>query len=410
MASLGKKIPRPSALQAALRKTTEGLANELGSPTQRVPDWSHFEWTVARAVAAIHGVSPLLSRALCWRGPADWVKFLDKQRAHTALRHGRIEGLLCLIDHRTREAGVAAVALKGVALHALGVYRAGDRPMADIDLLVRREDVHGAVRMLERLGYVESGASWKERVFTPIDHQDAHVLGEHAGNDIKIELHDRICERLPWRLTDISELIHPVEPLPGCHDYPSKASLTGHLVLHAAGGMAFQSLRLLHLHDLARLSMSMTQDDWAQFLDSRRLVGALWWAFPPLEMTSRYFPSTIPAEIVAAVAADCPYWLQLASRRRSLCDVSLSHLWVDAFPGIEWVRSVGELVEYAASRLRPSAEHLATRAYTARNEGWGRHEQWVRLSQGRRILRWVTSRPTRPATMHAVRAALAQAS
>jgi|HubBroStandDraft_1064217.scaffolds.fasta_scaffold00124_22 hypothetical protein len=408
MAPPGGNIPRPSALQAALRKITEGLAKELGSPTERVPDWSELEWTVARAVAAIHGVSPLLSRALRWRGPAGWVKFLEKQRVHTALRHGRIEGVLCLLDHGARAAGIAAVALKGVALHTLNVYRAGDRPMADIDLLVRPEDGRGAVSMLERLGYAESSASWKERVFTPIDHQDANGLGEHAGNDIKIELHERICERLPWRLTDISELIHPVEPLPGFHGYPSKASLMSHLVLHAAGCMTFQTLRLLHLHDLAKLSTIMTRHDWEQFLDSRRLVGELWWGLPPLQMTSRYFPSAIPAEVLAAVAADCPYWLQLASRRRSLCDVSLSHLWVDAFPGIEWARSVGELVEYAASRLRPDAAQLAQREYAVSNEGWGRHEQWARLSQGRRILRWVTSRPTRPATMHAVRAALAQ--
>src|SRR5271170_8022838 len=168
MAALGEKIPRPSALQATLRKITEDLASELGSPTQRVPDWSDFEWTVARAVAAIHGVSPLLSHALRWRGPAGWVKFLEKQRSHTALRHGRIESLLRLIDHGAREADIAAVALKGAALHALGVYRAGDRPMADIDLLVRPEEARRAATMLERLGYTESSASWKERVFTPV--------------------------------------------------------------------------------------------------------------------------------------------------------------------------------------------------------------------------------------------------
>jgi hypothetical protein len=415
MVSLGEKIPRPSAiprpstLQAALRKTTEVLAKELGSPSERVPDWSDFEWTVARAVAAIHGVSPLLSRGLRWRGPAGWVKFLEKQRSHTTLRHGRIEALLRLIDHDAREAGIAAVTLKGAALHALGVYGAGDRPMADIDLLVQPEEARRAATMLERLGYTESSASWKERVFTPVDHRDPDGLGEHAGNDIKIELHERICEQLPWRLTDISDLVHPVEPLPGCNDYPSKASLMTHLLLHAAGCMAFQSLRLLHLHDLSRVSAMMTRDDWRQFLESRRAPGKLWWGFPPLELTSRYFPSTIPAEPLKAVAEDCPFWLQMASRRRSLCDVSLSHLWVDAFPGIEWARSAGELLEYAGSRLRPSVAHLALREQSVRSEAWAHQDPWARLSQGRRILRWVTSRPTRPATMHAIRATLAQA-
>jgi hypothetical protein len=191
-------------------------------------------------VAAIHGVSPLLSRTLRWRGPAEWVKFLEKQRSHTALRHGRVEALLRVIDHGAREAGIAAVALKGAALHALGVYGAGDRPMADIDLLVRPEESRRAVRMLGRLGYAESSASWKERVFTPIDHREPLALGENARNDVKIELHERVCERLPWRVTDISELIHPAEPPPGCNGYPSKASLMSHLesrrLLGSCGG------------------------------------------------------------------------------------------------------------------------------------------------------------------------------
>ncbi len=409
MAFLRNKELRPSALQAALRKITEGLANELGCPTQRVPDWSDSDWTVARAVAAMHGVSPLLSRTLRWRGPTDWVKFLESQRSHTALRHARIEALLSLIDRGARKAGVATIALKGAALHALGVYRPGERPMADIDLLVRPQEAREAVRTLERLGYAESSASWKERVFTPVDRQEPDDLGEHAENDIKIELHERICERLPWRVTEISDLIYPVQPRFGCNDYPSKAALMTHLLFHAAGCMAYQAARLLHLHDLASLSTTMTREDWEQALDSRRLLGPLWWAFPPLELTARYFPSKIPGEVLAGVAEDCPPRLQMAARRRSLCDVSLSHLWVDAFPGMEWSRSVGELIAYAASRVRPSAAHLALREHISKNEAWARQHQWSRQSQGRRILRWVSSRPTRPATMHAVRAALTQA-
>ena len=35
--------------------------------------------------------------------------------------------------------GIALVPLKGAALHAMGIYAAGERPMADVDLLVREE-------------------------------------------------------------------------------------------------------------------------------------------------------------------------------------------------------------------------------------------------------------------------------
>jgi hypothetical protein len=172
--------------------------------------------------------------------------------------------------------------------------------------------------------------------------------------------------------------------------------------------MAFQSLRLLHLHDLAQLSSQMSEEDWDAVLEAGERGNRPWWAFPPLNLTSRYFPSKIPVRVLSALADECPYLLERASRHRTLCDVSYSHLWVDAFPGMEWSRSLREVLRYAASRVRPSAKHIAFRAHTAKSEGWAKRDQWARLSQGRRILKWIASRPTRPLTMHAVRAALAQ--
>src|SRR6202795_2169810 len=197
-----REIPQPLALDGMLRKITERLAQELACPTQAAPDWSEFEWIIARAVAAMHGVSPLLSRVLRWQGPAGWAGFLEEQRAHTAKRHVRIDDLLLRLDQRAREAGVAAVALKGVALHALGVYQIGDRPMADVDLLVRPGDAPRTARLLESLGYTECFQTWKECVFARVDEQEPASLGEHSNNGIKIELHERICEKLPLRITD----------------------------------------------------------------------------------------------------------------------------------------------------------------------------------------------------------------
>jgi hypothetical protein len=409
MMVLDREIPEPVALEGILHKITECLAKELACPTQVAPNWSELEWIVARAVAAMHGVSPLLSRALRWQGPAGWRGFLEEQRAHTARRHVRIEDLMLRLDRQAREAGVAAVALKGAALHAIGVYQAGDRPMADVDLLVRPADAHRAVKMLEALGYVESRRTWKEYVFTGVDEQVPANLGEHSNNGIKIELHERICEKLPWRITDASEHVFPPQPKPGLNAYPSKASLMIHLLLHAAGSMAFQALRLLHLHDLARLSSQMTDEDWHAVLKAGERGGRPWWAFPPLNLVSRYFPRDIPVWVLTELTGECPYLLERVSRRRTLCDVSYSHLWVDAFPGMEWSQSLSEALEYLASRVRPSAEHIALRARNAKSEAWGSRSQWSHLSQSRRVLQWITSRPTRPVTMLAVRAALAQA-
>jgi hypothetical protein len=359
-------------------------------------------------VAVLHGVSPLLSRTLRWQGPPGWATFLEAQRAHTALRHVRIRELLRRIDLRTRKEGIAAVALKGAALHAIGLYAAGERPMADIDLLVRPADAERAARMLDSMGFYESCVSWKERVFTPIDEHAPSNLGEHSDNGIKIELHERVCERLPWHITDVTDDVFPSRAYPGLNAYPSRASLMIHLLLHAAGSMAFQSLRLLHLHDLAQLSWMMTDAEWDDVL-ARGLRGRrLWWALPPLRLASRYYTSKIPARVLAALGDICPFLLERVSGHKSLYDVSYSYLWVDALPGVEWSQTVRELVRFAVSRVRPSAEHVAMREQTAKTQAWAVQSQWARLSQSRRVVRWITSRPTRPATMHAVRAALGQ--
>ena len=97
----------PSKLQAVLTKVTENLSHELANPSSVAPDWSGLDWNVATAVAAMHGVSSLLSRSLRWRGPEGWMHFLNEQRVHVTQRHARIEKLLLQIDQAAREVMLA---------------------------------------------------------------------------------------------------------------------------------------------------------------------------------------------------------------------------------------------------------------------------------------------------------------
>ena len=409
VSALQRTEPRPVVLQAALIKVTETLARELACPTAARPGWSDFEWKVAQAVAALHGVSPLLGDVLRWEGPSSWLGFLKEQRAHVTRRHARIEQLLMHIDQLARAEGIAAVALKGAALHAMDLYQEGERPMADVDLLVHPRDAERSARLIESLGYYECRRSWRERAFAPREGHAAGELGEHSLNDITIELHVRICEKLPLHTTDITAIVFPSQPKPGVNRYPSRAALMLHLLLHSAGSMALQSLRLLHLHDLALLAARMTAADWDELIRRRSGRRALWWALPPLQLMSHYYATRVPERVLGLLEAQCPWHLRQAMRGRTLSDVSLSHLWVDAFPGIEWSQSVRDMLSYARSRVRPDAEHLALRSTTTATQPWAGGGSWSALSQSRRILRWVVRRQTRPATMYVVRAALALA-
>jgi hypothetical protein len=297
--------------------------------------------------------------------------------------------------------------LKGAALHQLGLYEAGDRPMADVDLLVRPADVERSASLLSSLGFRQSGESWKEREFTPVEESSAAELGEHAANSLKIELHERICEKLPLYITDVSDFIFPSRPTAGLNAYPSSASLMLHLLLHAAGSMVFQCLRILQLHDIALLAGRMSDADWNEFTLSSVHHARKWWAYPPLEMTSRYYQGKVPAKVLAALKNDCRLIFRAVGTKKSLVDVSYSYLWVKAFPGIEWSQSIRELLAFTASRVRPSSALLAGRKHVAASQIWAKQDDWSSLSQRRRLLRWLASRQPRPVTMHAITAAFA---
>jgi hypothetical protein len=150
----------------------------------------------------------------------------------------------------------------------------------------------------------------------------------------------------------------------------------------------------------------MSAADWDEFLAFGSRAQPLWWAFPPLQLAWRYY-AAIPPTVLRTLAQACPYILRRIAMRNRLYDVSYSYLWVNAFPGIAWSQSPRDAARYVASRLRPSASHLELRALVA-NQVWAQQARWARQSQGRRILRWVTSRQTRQPTMYVVHAAFAQ--
>jgi hypothetical protein len=174
-----------------------------------------------------------------------------------------------------------------------------------------------------------------------------------------------------------------------------------HLLLHAAGGMAYRALRLMQLHDIALLAPRLTSQDWDTLQGWRP-----WWAWPPLALAEHYYGALGPQSVTAALRAACPAILRGTCARQRLTDVSLSRLWLEAFPGVEWAGSVGEAMTYIARRIVPSAEVLADRQFARATDPSLASGEWGGLSQGRRILRALRARTPRPWPLHNVRAAL----
>lgn len=395
--------PPLKLVRRGLHDTTEILAAELALalPGTDMPRWSELEWRLATAAAVAHGISPLLCRFSTWQRPA-WRRFLVEQRGHVVQRHERIAALLQHIDAGARSIGLPLMALKGAALHALGLYAPGDRPMADIDLLVDDSRVDAAAGLLVSLGYEESFTQWKHRVFKPAGMAPVPGLGEHRDTPVNIELHTRIHERLPVATVDITAQVRTNDARPGINAYPSMGALMSHLLLHAAGNICGRSLRLIHLNDIALLATRMTPADWEPLWSG----DTPWWALPPLRLVARYYQDAVPTAVLARLEGDCPPLLRAFTHRQTLTSLSCSNLWLNALPGLEWARSPRDVMRYLKNRLRPTQESVNERADMVRTQAWLQGQDWVTLGHRRRLLTWLTRPVPRMDTLYVVRKAL----
>jgi hypothetical protein len=401
-------LPPFKMLAASLRRTTERLAREVVEPSATEPDWSEVEWAVARSAAAMQGISTLLANSLLWSGPPAWLAFLAEQREQSVLRHERIGQLLAQVDAALRSRGVECVALKGAALRALDLYRPGERPMGDVDVLAAGSALESVAAAMADVGYVQAAVKKRHLVYEPRQARPPRGFGEHIDNPLKIEVHTVIAEQLPVRSVEITEDIRLGATRPGLNAYRDRSSLFLHLLLHAAGNIRAHALRQIQLHDIALVASFFDEHDWHALLrDSHGYKR--WWLFPPLALAARYYEAHIPADVLRAASAACPPILRVASARQSLTDVSWSNLRIHAFPGIAWSRTPLDALRFMLARASPSRSALAELNLARRAQPQLDQVPWYGVPHGSRILRWLFSRPPRVQTIVAVRAALESA-
>lgn len=399
-------MPPFKIASATLRKTTEHLARSLVNPSASPPDWNEFEWATARAAAAMQGISGLLANRSPWSGPSRWHKFLDEQREQTMQRDANIGSLLAQLDDLVRREQISCVGLKGSALRRLDIYDPGERPMGDIDLLVRDTDLESVDAVLGSLDYFKAATKQRHIIYMPRSGSELHGVGEDCRNPVPIEVHTVVAEALPVSKIDITRRIQPALNRPGLNAYPDPASLMLHLLLHAAGNIRAHALRHIQLYDIATLAGRLRESDWRSVLATPHTPDRPWWLFAPLALAERYFPESIPTAVLARARADCPPVLRFVTNRHRLTDVSWSNLRIPAFPGIAFSRTPLEGLRFVRSRVFPSRNALAELKETRRRRPNLDQLRWYDLPHGGRILRWLFSRPPRVQTMLSLRAAL----
>ncbi len=174
--------------------------------------------------------------------------------------------------------------------------------MADIDLYAPPTTFPAVERVLEALGYREGFRTVRHVVYRCGPVTGPQGIGEHIDNAIRIELHGYIAEPLPVTAVDITSRLAPTPLQPGLQGYASRAALMAHLLLHAAGNTRAHALRLIQLHDIARLSALMNAEDWCELAHGKNAT--LWWAYPSLVLAVKYCEARVPRDVLSS-SSEC---------------------------------------------------------------------------------------------------------
>lgn len=324
---MGRSIaPRESGLDFPVRMLLALLRpaspQATGSADSRLAAES---WPGILEVARLHGVSPLLHRALQSQGrlagvPPAIQACLREDRRANALANLRNYGEFKRIAAALSTQGVPVMALKGLHLAEL-VYRdISLRPMGDMDILVPRGQVGDAMDVLRRMEY-GFDADTRGNAVRLLDTK-CNVGLHHRHLDVWLEVHWSLGEPPNRYVAAIANIWSRAAP--GSLGDAAVALMPAEFVLlHVCAhlscnhGFAF-SLRALC--DIAEILRS-NPIDWDIVVEHGRLCGWQRGVAASLRLANDHLAAGVPPNVLAALGADvlAEDMLQDAIRHLTAC-------------------------------------------------------------------------------------------
>ncbi len=346
--------------------------------------FSAAEWRLARAVAWSQGIAGLLHVRTqdAPFGPSDWRAYLAAQYASNRARVERMLSLLERILDEMNLRGIAPMPLKGMDLITRIYDDAALRPIGDIDLLVRPQDMAAAGEAVIAAGFAAEGGIKRHDVFVLPPNTVAEFLSERPDNPIKVELHPAVSGRIARLDYDLTERMWrgaAPESWRGRRILRSDiVALQLHLLVHAASDMHPRLLRAVRMHDAHLVYGRMSDSHMRQLLSEASAFNGSWWAFAPSALTTRYYPGSPPRwfldELRARTHASL-HWLigRATATSMSACNVRRT----SPFEFVAWAQTPAQALEHAFTIFVPTREDRDTwqlkSTAPGTSIGWSRH-------------------------------------
>ena len=277
--------------------------------TSKLKTLSVSDWNDIVQQSLQHEVTPLLYRNLKnFRQdigiPDEIVQKMRETYLYFAERNMRLYGELSKVLKVLHSDGTEIIALKGVYLAEIIYGNIVLRPMGDIDLLVRKDDLVKLGKKLVQAGYTSSIPFWDEAKGAVFSHKHLpHFTktGTAKTDWTKIDLHWHIMEpEDPFRI-DIDALWERAEPvtIAGTEILVlSPEDLILHLCFHVSYGHRFKQ-GFKPLCDISRaLLYYRDKIDWDQVRVRTRKWGIGKGVYLALYLTRELLAADVPDEIL----------------------------------------------------------------------------------------------------------------
>jgi len=270
--------------------------------TEEFSNFSDHDWEEFWKVSRIHSVTELLYSRIRALNIEQYFpdKVLDRFREFLYPRASANSWLLKTgkeVTQRLLESGIETLALKGFFLQQV-VYADGEiRPMNDIDLLVRREQIPDAIEILDESGF--RVLSHFDPTFENEDIKHVPPMQNEYGQTL--ELH--------WNLLEENEPfsidMDCVWDQKCCFDDQLWGLSVEHLIVHLAIHGSYQHylrLGLRSLLDLNRVIEKFADEiEWEQVLLTAKAWNAEKSLWVSLKLTQKYLLLDLPEDVLLSL-------------------------------------------------------------------------------------------------------------
>jgi hypothetical protein len=221
------------------------------------------------------------------------------------------DGLTQVVTALSR-AGIEVMLLKGAALAQTAYGSFEDRPMTDLDLLVRREVAAKAQRVLRAEGWApETPEDIPAKAKFYEGHHHLPPLDDARGTGVRVELHTelfppghpfRLTSEALWREADTAEIGGERARV------PSSIHQLLHVCLHFAWSHVLEFGAWRAISDVEAMARSGDLD-WDEFADLAHDANASTSAFWTLRLAHLAGNVEVPPEVMAALRPPVGQWV-----------------------------------------------------------------------------------------------------